>query len=237
MKRIVVCDDDIESTAYLRNLLDEYFSYRKVKCEVAYYKSGEELILNENSNIDVAILDVEMDKLNGIQTGYEILKRYPETTIMITTAFMHYLDDAMDLKVFRYLEKPVGKERLFRALDICLKEKKTFLISTSQEVKLIREDEIVCIFVKFRKTAIFLNNGETVTANVLLKEWCQMLNSNNSFGMPHSSFLVNFNYVRSLGSDYVIVESKTGKQMKIYASKRKYPEFKRKFNEKMREFI
>ena len=40
MKRIVVCDDNTESTAYLRNLLDEYFSYRKVKCEVAYYKSG-----------------------------------------------------------------------------------------------------------------------------------------------------------------------------------------------------
>ena len=86
MKRIVVCDDNTESTAYLRNLLDEYFSYRKVKCEVAYYKSGEELILTENSDIDVAILDVEMGKLNGIQTGYEVIRRCPESFLMITTS-------------------------------------------------------------------------------------------------------------------------------------------------------
>ena len=53
-----------------------------------------------------------------------------------------------------------------------------------------------------------------------------MLEGNNSFGMPHSSFIVNFNYVRKFGIDYIVVESKTGKQLKIYASKRKYPEFK-----------
>ena len=88
MKRIVVCDDDIESTAYLRNLLDEYFSYKKVKCEVAYYNSGEELILTENSDIDVAILDVQMDKLNGIQTGYEILRRCTKSLLMIKTSYM-----------------------------------------------------------------------------------------------------------------------------------------------------
>ena len=82
MKRIIVCDDDMESIIYLQNLLDEYFFDRNVRCEVVYYKSGKELILAENSDIDVAILDVEMDKLNGIQTGYEILRRCPKAVLM-----------------------------------------------------------------------------------------------------------------------------------------------------------
>lgn len=143
----------------------------------------------------------------------------------------------MDLHVFRYFEKPLDKNRFFRALDISLKEKKLFSVLTKQEKVLIREDEIICISIKLRKTAIFLSNGETIDANISFKEWCKLLENNNSFGMPHSSFIVNFNYIRSLGSDYIIVESKNGKQLKVYASKRKYPEFKRKFNEKMREYM
>lgn len=237
MKKIVVCDDDTESIDYLKKLLDNYISARKAECEIIYYRSGKELIESENIAVDIAILDVEMDGINGIQTGYEIQKKYPNAVLMITTAFMRYLDDAMDLRVFRYFEKPVDRERFFRALDIALKENKIFSVATKEEIELINENEIVCIAVKFRHTTIVLSNGETLDAKISLKKWNEMLDGNNSFGMPHSSFIVNFNYVRRLGIDYIIVEGKTGRQLKIYASKRKYPKFKRAFNEKMREFI
>lgn len=237
MKKIVVCDDDTKSITYIKKLLENYMTTRKVEGEIIYYRSGKELIESENIDIDIAILDVEMNGINGIQTGYEIQRRYPDAILIIITAFMRYLDDAMDLRVFRYFEKPVDRERLFLALDIALKEHKLFPVSTKKEIELIREDQIVCISIKLRNTAVFLSNGETLYAKISLKKWLKMLEGNNSFGMPHSSFIVNFNYVRKFGIDYIVVESKTGKQLKIYASKRKYPEFKKAFNEKMREFI
>ena len=93
MKKIVICDDDTESINYMKKLLENYISARKAQCEILYYRSGKELLEAENIAIDTAVLDVEMDGINGIQTGYEVQKRYPDAILMITTAYMKYLDD------------------------------------------------------------------------------------------------------------------------------------------------
>lgn len=236
MKRIVVCDDNTESTAYLRNLLDEYFSYKKVKCEVAYYNSGEELILTENSDIDVAILDVEMDKLNGIQTGYEILRRCPESFLMITTSYMHYLDQAMDLRVFRYFDKPVDKKRLFHALDIALRDENIIDVPTKYGVSQIGETHIVCIHSSFRKSVVLTDTGNKIQTELSIKDWLERLENNNLFASPHYSYIVNLHFIQDFSGKSITLQCKNGENIKIYPSKRKYPEFKNKFYEKMREF-
>lgn len=252
MKRIVVCDDEPESLKQTESFLNEYFADKKNIAEVLYYSSGEKMLEDDakmhiNSNedtkscegreqIDIAILDVEMDKLSGIQTGHEIHKRYPEAILIITTAYMQYLDDAMDLRVFRYFEKPVEKERLFRALDISLRKKSVLSVLLKKGKIMLREDEIVCVSVNLRKTDVFLSNGEMLSTAISIKEWYKILEGNDLFGSPHKSYIVNFNYIRSFGNNYVIVECKTGKQLKIETSRRKYPDFKRAFNEKMREY-
>ena len=82
MKKIVVCDDDTESIDYLKKLLHNYISDRKADCEICYYQSGKKLIESENIAVDIAILDVEMDGINGIQTGYEIQRKYPDAVFV-----------------------------------------------------------------------------------------------------------------------------------------------------------
>lgn len=252
MKRIVVCDDNPESIAYIKALLQEYLSDNSKQAEILYYSSGEKMLeedtilnrkyetdnvsLSERKKIDIAILDVEMANLSGIQSGYEIQKRYPDAAIMITTAYMRYLDDAMDLRVFRYFEKPVDKERLFKALDLLFRKKKTLSISARDETKILSEDEIVCITAKFRYSEVLTSMGESISCKMTLKEWINVFSDNNSFARPHSSYLVNLNYVRGFGNDYVIVESRNGKKLKIYASRRRFPEFKKAFNDKMEEY-
>ena len=236
MKRIIVCDDDMESIIYLQNLLDEYFFDRNVRCEVVYYKSGKELILAENSDIDVAILDVEMDKLNGIQTGYEILRRCPKAVLMITTSYMHYLDQAMDLRVFRYFDKPIDKNRLFHALDIALKDENIIDIPTKYGISQIGETHIVCIQSSFRKSVILTDSGNRIQTEMSIKDWLKKLENNNLFACPHYSYIVNLHFIQDFSGDFITLQCKNGETMKIYPSKRKYPEFKNKFYEKMREF-
>ena len=253
MKRIVVCDDNTESLKQLKLLLNEYFSDKKDIAEVLYYSSGEKMLdedalRRKNNNeeitpvknqeqIDIAILDVEMKGLNGIQTGYEILKRYPEAVIMITTAFMRYLDDAMDLKVFRYLEKPVDKERLFRALDISLKEKEVIDVPTELGVIRFCKSEIVCIYSNLRKSTILTDRGSRIKTEMNIKEWLKKIGENNSFASPHYSYIVNLKYVTECTSKLIGLKCKNGEIIKIYPSKRKFSDFKTKFYEKMREII
>ena len=101
------------------------------------------LLADDHEKIDIAILDVEMDRLSGIETGYKILEKYPDAAIIIVTSYPTYLDDAMDLRVFRFFEKPVDKDRLFRALDIRLRDSKPFILETNSEILSLREDYIV----------------------------------------------------------------------------------------------
>ena len=236
MKKIVVCDDNIESTQYLRNLLNRYVFERNQQYEIKYYYSGEDLLLAENADIDVAILDVEMDKLNGIQTGYEILHRCPKAVLMITTSYMHYLDEAMDLRVFRYFDKPVDRERLFHALDIALRDENIIDIPTKYGISKIGEMSIVCIQSSFRKSVILTDTANKIQTELSIKEWLERLGNNNLFASPHYSYIVNLNFVKEFSSKCVTLQCKNGDTMKIYPSKRKYPDFKNKFYEKMREF-
>ena len=236
MKKIVVCDDNIESTQYLRNLLNRYVFERNQQYEIKYYYSGEDLLLAENADIDVAILDVEMDKLNGIQTGYEILHRCPKAVLMITTSYMHYLDEAMDLRVFRYFDKPVDRERLFHALDIALRDENIIDVPTKYGISKIGEMSIVCIQSSFRKSVILTDTANKIQTELSIKEWLERLGNNNLFASPHYSYIVNLNFVKEFSSKCVTLQCKNGDTMKIYPSKRKYPDFKNKFYEKMREF-
>ena len=196
MKTIIVCDDDIKSVEYLKSLIEEYVLDRKIQCDISFYRSGKELLEAENITIDIAVLDVEMDGLSGIQTGYEVLKRYPDATLMITTSFMRYLDDAMDLKVFRYFEKPVDRERFFRALDIALKEEKIIDVPTSEGIVSLYESEIVCIFSHLRKASILTDKGLRIKTKLNFKEWLKIIGENNTYASPHYSFIVNLKYVK-----------------------------------------
>ena len=196
MKTIIVCDDDIKSVEYLKSLIEEYVLDRKIQCDISFYRSGKELLEAENITIDIAVLDVEMDGLSGIQTGYEVLKRYPDATLMITTSFMRYLDDAMDLKVFRYFEKPVDRERFFRALYIALKEEKIIDVPTSEGIVSLYESEIVCIFSHLRKASILTDKGLRIKTKLNIKEWLKIIGENNTYASPHYSFIVNLKYVK-----------------------------------------
>ena len=185
--------------------------------------------------IDIAFLDVEMKDINGIQLGYEIQNKCPHAVLFIITSYSQYLDEAMDLKVFRYLEKPVDEARLFRGLDIALQEKqKISFISNNVETEM-NEDEIVCIYTSLRKTSVLTDKGETVTSKTTMKEWQKKLSVCNSFSSPHYSYIVNLNYVTGIYDDEITVQCKNGTTMKIYGSQRKLGTFRKDFYRKMRE--
>ena len=236
MKKIVICDDDTESINYMKKLLENYISARKVQCEVHYYKSGKELLEAENIAIDIAVFDVQMDGINGIRTGYEVQKRYPDAILMITTAYMKYLDDAMDLRVFRYFEKPVDRERLFHALDIALREEAIIDIPNKNGIQKIGESSIVCIYAHLRKSVVLTDTGCEIQTRLNIKDWIVKLGQNDLFASPHYSYIVNLHFIQECTAKLVILQCKNGEIIKIYPSKRKYTAFKNKFYEKMREF-
>ena len=194
-------------------------------------------MLEENTGkIDIAILDVEMDNINGIEAGYEILERNPDAALIIITSFMQYIDEAFDLRVFRYYEKPVNKDRLFSALDKILREDKIYELPVKDGIINIGESRIACIGAYKRKTIITTDAGEEIETNLSIKKWLEILEKNDTFASPHYSFIINLKFVKECTSESVVVLCKNGKEIPIYPSKRKYTDFKRQFLRKMRDY-
>lgn len=47
-----------------------------------------------------------MPQIDGINLGKQLLKKNPDIVLIYITAYNHYLDEAMDLGVARFLTSP-----------------------------------------------------------------------------------------------------------------------------------
>ena len=115
--RILICDDDTLIIEQLQKYIESYFESNHLKCpELVSFTSGESL-LAEKSEKDIVFLDIEMPGMNGIYVGNELKKANKHVIIFVVTSYSEYLDEAMRFHVFRYLSKPLDKQRFFRILQ------------------------------------------------------------------------------------------------------------------------
>lgn len=114
--RILICDDDVMIQRELTKYLSEYFHRHNLRLpDICRFHTGHDLLM-DSGNKDIVFLDVEMPGLSGISVGTSLKKSNPDVIIFIVTSYSEYLDDAMRFHVFRYLSKPIDKQRLFRNL-------------------------------------------------------------------------------------------------------------------------
>lgn len=230
---IGICDDDNYVVKYISGILQTVYNIKPAEIEM--YNSGES-ILASKTEFNLVFLDIEMGKTNGITVGYELKKRYPNITIIIITSHNYYLDAAMDLHAFRFLEKPIDEMRLIRSLDLFFSDgNKTVTFTSLYKTISLFEKDIVCVYTQARKTLVVDMMSNKYETTLPLKTWCDTLLKNTSFAMPHNSFLVNLNFVSRIDKTTLIMRCSNGYEFEIYASRRKIGEFRDLFYRKMKE--
>jgi two-component system response regulator AlgR len=111
---VLIADDEPLARARLAALLAE--------CEgvhvVASLGDAEAaLAACVESKPDVLLLDIRMPGLDGLQLARRLSAMAPAPQVVFCTAFEGHAVDAYDVRAADYLLKPVGIERLRRALD------------------------------------------------------------------------------------------------------------------------
>ena len=225
--RVVFCDDDSRITAQLTAYISEYFrSIGGIQPEMAAYTSGDEL-LQQEQRVDLAFLDVEMPGQNGISVGAALKARSPHVKIFMVTSYPDYLDDAMRFQVFRYLSKPIEKDRLLRNLKDALyqynMETREFSVLTAEGIVVRRAEEIICVEATQRKSLLHTTTGDLLSTDGI-EHWRQMLTL-PCFYVSHRSFIVNMRFVSAIEKDVVIL--KCGEQqIRAFLTRRRYTQFK-----------
>lgn len=133
--RILICDDDALIIEQLQKYIKIFFENIGVKCpELICFSDGESLLADKGEK-DILFLDVEMPGMNGIYVGKELKKKNENIIIFIVTSYSEYLDEAMRFHVFRYLSKPLDKQRFFRNMKDAVDLYNTMTVKIPVETK------------------------------------------------------------------------------------------------------
>ena len=71
----------------------------------------------ESHSADLALLDIDMPGMNGMELAAHIKARYPKTAIIFLTGYSRYAVDAFRLRVSGYLLKPVDPGQLAEEVE------------------------------------------------------------------------------------------------------------------------
>ena len=85
----------------------------------------EALTWLENNTADLALLDIDMPMMNGIELALRIKENSLDTAIIFLTGYSHYAMDAFRVRASGYLLKPVTKEMLAKDVEYALSGKTT----------------------------------------------------------------------------------------------------------------
>lgn len=111
--KVLIVDDEKLARERLRGLLEE----SQEDLQISLAENGLACIdLARQHEFDVALLDIRMPGMDGLETADHLSKLATPPAIVFTTAFDDRAIDAFNANAVDYLLKPIRRERLLDAL-------------------------------------------------------------------------------------------------------------------------
>ena len=89
-----------------------------------FQSAAEALASMENDPADLAILDIDMPDMNGIELAMRVKELHPDTAVLFLTGYDKYALDAFSVHASGYLLKPVSREKLAAEVEYALSGRK-----------------------------------------------------------------------------------------------------------------
>lgn len=111
---ILIVDDERDSREEIEFYVQKYGGFDScVVCSNAL----EALEQAEKVAFDIALLDIEMPVMNGVELAQRLLDLSPHTGIAFLTAYNHYAAEAFEVEAVDYVLKPIWEDRLFKTME------------------------------------------------------------------------------------------------------------------------
>jgi len=226
MITISILDDNPVHLKYIESLTTELMSEPS---SIRSFTEGHELIqaFSCGEQFDIAILDIVLDKLNGIDIAAEINRCSPRTVIIFVSGGRDFSPNLYEADHIYFLKKPLVKEDLVKALRKALGIIKDnyIVLSLKNSVKKIFLDDILYLENSGRKSIIYLEQ-ETLEYGKNLKT-IEPLLPKLRFIRCHNSFIVNLQKVTEVNRKNMLFRN--GASVPI--SRRYLPEIKSRIEE------
>lgn len=137
MYRLLIADDEMIERAVLYKTLHKNLGDQ---CAIFQAENGREALrIYEQEKIQIAILDIEMPGINGIEAAERIREKDKDCCIIFLTAFdeFSYAKKAIMIRALDYLLKPYDEQELMLVVEEAMR-----LTNERQKEKIIREQQL-----------------------------------------------------------------------------------------------
>lgn len=160
----------------------------------------EALELALQQKFDVALLDISMAQMDGIELGYALRYQHEDLAIIYQTAYDHHALKAFDIGAVDYLLKPYTVEVLERAIErVTAKntpQKLRLLSKAGENHYLLSPEELY--YVKADLSEVIFRSKEGFSYYPKKISDVEALLEPHGFLRIHRSYLINLNRVKEM---------------------------------------
>ncbi len=115
MLKIAICDDNIPITTEIESMLRYISRQDYIGMNIDVYFDGDSLCRNikRGNYYDLIYLDIEMERLDGIQSAQLIRSQNIPSLLIYISAYDTYFEQLFEFEPFRFISKPINFQKFY----------------------------------------------------------------------------------------------------------------------------
>ena len=208
MLLIAVVDDDPQDAAQLKECVEKYCAMNDQTVMIHVFQDGLDLI-RSTENHDIVFLDIQMGKLDGLETARFIRKINKDTILVFVTNMAQFAIKGYEVDALDFILKPASMASIVYVMDKAVKRldgggtKTQFSLKTSDGTISLSANDITYVEVFDHNLVYHTTRGE-YTVRGRLSDVIEKL-SPDRFVMCNRSFIVNLRHVSNVTADYLMI--------------------------------
>lgn len=201
MIKFAVCDDESFMLNSITSQISDYMAEKKITFEIDLFTNGNEL-LESQKVFDILFLDIQMDRLNGMEVAKRLRKEGFQGLLIFVTILKESVFESFEVQAFDFLIKPLSDSHFRRTIERAINvleqnSSKNIIIQKGNSYQIIPYSQILYCEVIGRK--IYIHQKDKV-----ISYYDKLENLQNHmdfrFFRCHRSYIVNLDYIYGYNS-------------------------------------
>ena len=196
--RILVCDDEESAFRAIKEHVHHYGMAKNLKYEIEYCATADGL-LNSTFDYNLLFLDIMLsDGDDGIDVGKKLRADGNTALFVLITSRSDRALDGYEANVFRYLIKPVLREKIYGVLDSAIEflefDRKIIEVRFKYQRSYVHVKDVIYVESYMRKRHVVTKAGRYQTT-APWQELMVQFSEYPCFFSPRKTHLINFSHV------------------------------------------
>lgn len=205
---IAIVEDDARLQEELRQYVIRYFAGRENQCRISVFSDGDEILENYSAAYDLIFLDIQMQRLDGMQTAERIRELDAEVYLIFITNLGSYAIQGYSVNALDFVLKPVNflmlKQLLQRVEKLLAgKQKKYIPLPTARGMTRLDISLIHYIETDGHAVHIYTEDGDWRVRESMKNMETKL--AEYGFYRCNSCYLVNLAHVEQVDGSEVVV--------------------------------